>query len=103
MKKHFLISTLAALALAAGAADAQQTPAQPGADAVAVISNTNLCDWFRHDDRLAWDVVTAKTADDWQTAVASLARDYKTSEAEASRKLVSLCRSHFTQAAARAQ
>jgi hypothetical protein len=100
MKSRFLLSAFAALALAGATASAQTAAApQPGAAAIAVMNNTTLCDWFRNDDRLTWEAVTQKTTNDWQTAVSSIATDFKLSEADASRKLVQLCRARFTRTA----
>jgi hypothetical protein len=100
MKKLFLNSVVfAAAALSIGAACAQTPPAAAADAPVArtIMANTGLCDWFRADDRLAWEVVTEQVSANWEAAVNDIAAAYKLSQDDASRKLVQMCRQQLAQ------
>lgn len=98
MKKLFLNSiAVAAAALSIGAASAQTPPATEAPVARTIMANTRLCDWFRADDRLTWEVVTAQVSANWEAAVNDIAAAYKLSQDDASTKLVQMCRQQLAQ------
>lgn len=99
MKKLFLNAALfAATVLSVGAASAQ-TP-QAGHDAPiahTIMANSNLCEWFRADDRLTWEAVTPQVSANWEAAVNDIAASYKLSQGDASSKLAQMCRQQLAQ------
>lgn len=99
MKSQFLKSiAFAAAAMSIGFAGAQ-TPA-PRSDAVlarTIMANTGLCEWFRADDRLTWEVVTPQVSANWEAAVSDIASSYNVSQDDASTKLVQMCRQQLAQ------
>lgn len=99
MKKLFLNAALfAAAALSVAAANAQTPAAAHDAPlARTIMANTNLCEWFRADDHLTWEVVTQQVSDNWQAAVNDIASAYKLSQDDASSKLVQMCRQQLAQ------
>lgn len=98
MKKLFLNTAMfAAAALSVGATNAQTRAADDAPVARTIMANTGLCEWFRVDDRLAWDVVTAQVSANWEAAVNDIAAAYKLSQDDASKKLVQMCRQQIAQ------
>lgn len=98
MKKLFLNSIVfAAAALSIGAANAQTPGAGDAPVARTIMANTSLCDWFRADDRLTWEVVTEQVSSNWEAAVNDIAATYKLSQDDASTKLVQMCRQQLAQ------
>jgi lipase chaperone LimK len=84
---------LAAVAtLGAACAIAQSvTPQADPVDARRVMAQTNLCEWFRDDDRITWEAAAEAQVAQWAIAVRSIANAYGMSDQEASRKLVAMC------------
>lgn len=98
MKKLFLTSVaFAAAALSIGAASAQTPAADDAPVARTIMANTGLCEWFRADDRLTWEVVTPQVSANWEAAVNDIAATYKLSQDDASTKLVQMCRQQLAQ------